>query len=379
MNPQHTARSRRRALALGALALLGLASAGCASTPRANPQNAAGQVERARAEIEAGDLNRALDRLLAVRDVEGLVPEVRTLDDELITRCVDLLLQRYESNDHDSGDLVDLYGLELPTRLKARAGILAADRMLAEGSRIKAYRMVKKVDSKLPTHPERALAGDVVARSGLSLIHDHRHYKLLFSYRARGIDALEYLVLQYPSDPHCPEAYAALAQAYEDTGDLDRAIERDEELIYYHPNSPYTVVAEARSPYLRLLRLKRDDFDRGELMRAHQEVERWLRRHAGNELEPWVREIGRTCEARLASSDLILARYYRTWGSDFGTRLHAERALRTADAAQLEEAAAEARAILAKVPEPGVEVEVGEPEGAEDFVDQDVLDEDKPR
>jgi len=341
---------------------LTLSCASCAVFGRskfgARSENATELLDQAEAEMASGDLERALDRLLAVREVEGLLPEVRARDEELIRRCADLTIAHYESEEYGSGSFKRLYNLDLPLSLKARAGILAAEKLLEEGSRIKAYRQVKKVDAKLPTHPERALAGDIVASAGLSLARDERRYYLLFKYKTRGLDALEYLVLQYPYDPHCPEAYYELATVYEDRDKLDLAIERLADLLVYHPDSAYSTAAEARLPYLRLERLQRDDYDRKELEYAHRDVQRWLQKHPGHDLEPWVRELGQTCEARLTANDLYLARYYARLGSVFGTRLHAERALRTAEAARLDEAAAEARAILARLPADSVEVEL---------------------
>ena len=335
-----------------------IALTGCALLGGGDP-DAIGNVRRTNAdhhvnlaaeEMTENRYRQALDRLVAVRKQAGLDPDLRARAELLLGECVAVLLDRYEGPEFDSDDLFDLYELQLPPRLRARAGILAADRLIAEKRRVAAFKQIRKVDRDLPTHPERALAGGVLARAGLSLIRDDRSYYLLFSYRARGVDALEYLVLRYPLDAHCPEAYSALAAHYEDAGDLDLAIERNEDLVIYHPTSPFTAAAEARSPYLRLKRLKRDDVDRKELETARGEVARWLARHDGHELEPFVLEVGRECERRLVSSDMILARYYDRIRSPFGARIHAERALRAAENAGLEEGAAAARTLLASLP-----------------------------
>jgi hypothetical protein len=310
-------------------------------------EEAGEQLDLAETEIRDGVLQDALERLVAVREVEGLDPDMRARDEELLEEATALRLAELDSSE----DLEELYDQELPNHLRARAGILAAERMLREGRRVSAFKMIKKVDKALPSHPERVLAGDVVARAGLDLIRDERRYWLLFRYRTRGIQALEYLVLHYPLDPRCPEAYFALSETYERTGDLDLALERAEDLVLYHPADAVAVAAEARLPYLRLSRLERTDFDRGELLLAHDELQLWLERHAGHELEPWVRTLERECQERLVENDLYLAGYYERTKTPYGTRLHAERALETARGADLEDERADAEGLLERVSE----------------------------
>ena len=342
-----------RGLLLGLLALSGSALAGCRSSSYddVDPVSAGEHIDLAQQDIQAGILQRALERLVAVREVQGLDPDLRARDEELLEEAA---RRRFEElKESDSGEFEDLYDASLPERLKAQAGILAAERMLADGRRVSAYKMIKKVDQALPSHSERVLAGDVLARAGLSLIRDEGRYYLLFRYRTRGIQALEYLVVNYPLDPHCPEAYDALAQTYEQIDELDQAIERCEDLLLYHPQSVYAVVAGVRLPYLRMKRMRRDDYDREELLRAHRELQLWLERHPEHELASWGRELARECQARLVRSDLGLARYYERTGRSYGVRIHAERALRTAQDAGLTEEARAARELLDGAGAPG--------------------------
>ena len=156
--------------------------------------------------------------------------------------------------------------------------------------------------------------------------------------------ALEYLVLNYPASPHCPEAYFELAQHYERDRDLDEAIARCEDLLVYHPGSRFAVGSEARLPYLRMLRLEEDSYDRRELMEARLEIERWLGLHEGHELEPWMRELRTQIYRRLANSDLIVAKHYSRIRSDFGARIHAERALTESEHRAARERAEQRRA-----------------------------------
>ncbi|MEM7308537.1 MAG: hypothetical protein AAF682_17780 [Planctomycetota bacterium] len=313
----------------------------------AERENSAAYVDIAAQEIEEGKLSRALDRLVAVRDIENLPPEVRLRSEELIDRCASLLLARSEG---DLDDLDDLWQMELSPRMRARAGVRYAERLYEEGHRVDAFKQVRDLENELPNHSEGARAGEVLARTGLDLIRDPGRYWVILRYRTRGIAALEYLVLTYPLDPTCPEAYAALARAYEESEDLDYAIDRHEYLLLYHPSSPQAVVSEATIPRLRLDQLDGDDFDRGELIRAQGEIESWLARHGGHELYPEVDATLLRCRRMLADNDLYLSRYYRRIGNDFGARVHAERALVEAGSAGAQDREEQAQRLLDALP-----------------------------
>lgn len=326
---------------------LAAALSGCRSQPfgEIDRANSGEQLDLAEADVRAGAYARALERLAEVHELSGLEPDLRAREQRLIDEAA--RGQFAELVDASADELLELYDSELPDSVRARAGVLAAERMLAEDRRITAFRQVKKVDDALPGHPERALAGDVLARAGLALIQDDRRYNLLFRYRSRGIQALEYLLVHYPLEPRCPEAYFALSEVYEREGDFDQAIDRSEELLLYHPDSPYAPAASARLPYLRLCRLGRDDYDRGELLRARGELAAWLERYPGHELAGWVGDLVRECQGRLVRSDLYLAGYYERVQAPAGQRLHAGRARALALEAGLEEEAAAAERLLA--------------------------------
>ncbi len=326
-----------------------LLATGCRSQPfgEIERENSAAQLDLAEADMRAGAYARALERLAEVHAVAELEPDLRVREERLIDEAARGQFERLA--EAPAEELEDLFDSELPARIRARAGILAAERMLAEDRRISAVRQVKKVDQDLPGHPERVRAGDVLARAGLALIRDERRYNLLFHYRPRGVQALEYMVLQYPLEPHCPEAYSALSEVYELEGDFDEAIQRCEDLLLYHPSSPYAVQARARLPYLRLCRLERDDYDRSELLRARAELEEWLERYPGHELSEWVGDLVHDSEVRLVRSDLYLAGYYERTHAPAGQRLHALRAQALALEAGLPEEAEEAQRFLGSV------------------------------
>jgi tetratricopeptide (TPR) repeat protein len=331
------------------LALL-LALTACRSHPfgEIDRSNALAHLDVAEVDVRAGEFERALAHLAEVHQVNGLDPDLRAREQRLIDAAA---AGRFaQLADGTADELEDLFDSELPERVRARAGILAANRMLAEGSRISAFRMVKKVDQELPGHPERVLAGDVLARAGLALVEDDGRYRLLLHYWPRGVQTLEYLVIHYPLEPRCAEAYFALSERYEREGEISQAIERTEDLLLYHPGSAYATAAGARLPYLRLVRLSRDDYDRTELLRAHSELGLWLARNPRHELAPWARELVRECEARLVRSDLYLATFYERTETPAGIRIHATRALELSRELGLAAEAAAAQSLLEDLP-----------------------------
>ena len=322
----------------------GLLAAGCSSTPKPLDEAVGtARVERAEEALARGELDVGVRELVRLRKRGGLPPALR---DRIERRLVDIGLSEIERYEGEARPLRRLFEADYPERVRVRAGLQAARALFEDDHPVSAFELVQRVDREFPHHSERALAGRILGELGLHLIERRGRYSIFFRYRTKGVRALEYLVLRYPLDPQCDEAYFALSRHYERVGEVDYALERVEDLLIYHPGSPYAVAAQARLPYLRLVRLARNDYDRRELAVASEEIRNWLTQHAGHELEGWVRELEAACARRLAESDLSLARYYDRIGSADGRALHARRALAIAARADLAEEAALARSLL---------------------------------
>lgn len=308
-------------------------------------EDAAALVAQAEQALARGDTRAGVRKLIALRKRAGLTPDLR---EGIERRLIETGYAQIEESSGNSSVLARIYRSDYPERIRVRAGILAAKALFEEDHPVSAFEQLKKVDRSFPHHSERALAGDMLGQVGLHLIERKGRYSVFFRYRPKGARALEYLVLHYPLDARCDEAYFSLSQYNESIGEIDYALEHTEDLLIYHPSSPYAIAAQARLPYLRLLRLARNDYDRSELAIAAGEIRNWLSRYQGHELEGWVSELSRVCATRLAESDLILARYYKRTGSTEGVRLHARRALALALDMQLEPQAELARTLLAQ-------------------------------
>jgi len=237
---------------------------------------------------------------------------------------------------HDDGDpelLIDLLDMNLPRQTAVNAGMRAAELQVAQGDLKDAYKTILKVDKLFPTHHERATAAGLLAEIGMRLSYDTGGFLFFTNHQDDGIAALEYFVMHYPARPRGDEAYRRLADLYEEDEKWALAIDRHEELILEHPDSPLVPESKALIPHLRLLSVQSPEYDRGAVFQARRELEEWLRDHAGHNYEDFVRADLADSRRRLAESDLGIARFYAKIDNSWGARHHAARALEEARAA----------------------------------------------
>jgi len=307
-------------------------------------------IESAEQALAAGESYVALEWM----HVAGRVPELpatqRNRVRALLEEAADRRIAELSGEDADPDDLAELLDVGLPSQVAVSAGMQAARLLVERGEHSRAYDLIRRIDKLYPTHHERQAAGALLAEIGMALSQDHSSFWIFYDAQDKAFAALEYLVLNYPSEPRGAEAYWRLAEMYADDGQLETAIDRLRELTWNFASSPYVPAALARIPALRLEILGSPEYDRGALVQARAEFEDWLRDHAGHELEPEVRAGYTDCLRRLARSDVLIARFYRRVGSSFGARLHAERALEEADAASDTAGRDDAEAILRDLP-----------------------------
>jgi outer membrane protein assembly factor BamD (BamD/ComL family) len=135
--------------------------------------------------------------------------------------------------------------------------------------------------------------------------------------------------------------------------ELDLAIDRLEKLVLDHPDSALRPAAQARIPELRLKLLRSPEYDRGTLLKAEDELKRWLQTHpAEHELAARVGVQLGDCLRRLSDSDLSIADFYRTVHDDYAARFHAQRAIDEARQAGDEQRAQRAQAVVDALPPP---------------------------
>jgi len=303
-------------------------------------------IQSALAEIEAGETEVALDRLIRLHQTPSIAPVDRKVAGDLLnSTCVTLIGELEEAG--KAGRLKRIFKLEVPPRLRIEAGIAAAQAYLDDEERVKCFRQVRSVEDAFPMHHLRMQAGDLLLQTGLSLATDNSRWFLFFSpARDRALEVLDYMVLHYPFHPGCDLAYQALGELYE-AADWDyRAIARYEDLVAYHPDSNLAPVAEARVPLLRLAQMDRSDYDRHEVLRAREEAASWLGRYPDHELAGEVGALVIDASRRLVENDLNVARFYLRVDEAYGARLHAERAREEAEIQGLDELGLDAIGLL---------------------------------
>jgi outer membrane protein assembly factor BamD (BamD/ComL family) len=356
----------RSLLRLALLACLALATA-CAGNPvrktgqvprKLTPEEVPAAIQNAEQALAEGRSDLALEWSYVASRVEGLPTEQRNRVQFLMERAADERVAQLAAGEGDPEELASLVDVGLPRQVAVTAGIRAAEALVREGEYKRAFEVIREVDDLYPRHHERAAAGSLLADIGLGLSYRKTGWWIFGRSRPKAYEALEYLVLNYPLDDRCAEAYWRLGEMYEEDGKWQTGIERLQELVVYHPRSPYVAQALARIPRLRLQSIESPEYDRKALVLARNELDQWLDVYAGSELEPEVREDLDDALRRLAQSDIVIAKFYRTVGNTFGARYHATRAIEEADRAGDEDRAERARDIVASLPEEEKPVEV---------------------
>lgn len=320
-----------RSLAPACLAAA-LALCACRSSPfgRVEVDSAAevpAVMERARAEEEAGNRTLAIDLLYAARDVGKLSTDDRIRVETLLEQIAERRISELEELGTGDKELEAIADLGLPTPTSVLAGVVAARQRQGRGSSYKAYKLLADLELRFPTHPQRRAAGEITVEAGLEMTTEPRRFLGFFTRRDEGIEALEWLIVTYPSEPRCDEAYFRLGELYTSDRRFKLAVQRYDDLVSYHPSSSLWIEAQARIPRMRLEGLESPEYDRRELNRARSELERWLENHAGQPQEEQVRRDYGDCLRRLVLSDQGIARFYLRVGRPFGAQFHAQRAL----------------------------------------------------
>jgi len=358
-------------IALFAAGLLAMALPACSSTGSGRSMSAeqvAAAVETARAELAEGHTADALERLGEAREAQGLPLELESEVESLLEQAANRRIDELSAGTGGASELEDMLDLELPGPIAVTAGVTGARKRLEGGQPYKAFRLLQKVEQRYPTHHERRAAGEICAQAGLTMSQDKKRFLGFFSDRDEGIEALEWLVVTYPSEPRGDEAYFRLAELYAADRDFDLSVRRYEDLVAYHTRSPLSVEAEARIPRMRLAGLESPEYDRRELLRARSELEAWIQGHGGSELEQQVRLDYGDCLRRLVLSDQGIARFYLRIDQPFGARFHAARALETARLAGDESLSGSSRDLIARAD--ALEEALGAGQQREGFLDR---------
>lgn len=339
---------------LSGLALLALAS--CSSSPIASispldPEEVPAVLVAAQSSPAAELADRQL-----VDTVAGLLSanKARGLDTKTRVAVRDAL-ETYASELATRGDdpraLEDLSETDLPARISVPAGLRSATLYLERDDRKDAFKTIKKLDRRYPSHGLRDESGDLLKGIGDSYFFDKRRKYFLFPYSNSAPQVYEYLSAEYPKHPETDDALHKLSEVYEKNRQFAVAIEKHEELVLWCRDSPYRIASEAAIPRLRLAALGGPEYGRDSLNIALGELEVWLSRYPDNEIRPEVERTLVDCLQRLADNDMVVARFYRTVDSPAGARQHAARALETAKRAGNPEQLEEIRAFLEAVDE----------------------------
>jgi hypothetical protein len=310
-------------------------------------------IERAQKDLSSGHTESALDWMRAASAAKNLPTRQREEVQRLLEQAAGQRIVELSAPGKDPEELAGLVDLGLPRQISVQAGLAAARAQVANGNRMDAYRLLRKLDKKFPQHHERHAAGDLIVEIGLALAQKHKSFLIFYSTDSQAEEVLEYAILEHPWARRGDEAHKVLAELYVRHDDLDLAIDRLNKLVLDHPDSELKPEAQARIPELRLKLLRSPEYDRGTLLKAEQELKHWLDNHpAQHELAGRVGVQLGDCLRRLCDSDLSIADFYRTVHDPYGERFHAQRAVDEARQAGDEQRAQRAQAVVDALPPP---------------------------
>jgi hypothetical protein len=282
--------------------------------------------------------------------VQGLSVEVRDELERLAETCATRRVEELVAAGGDPDAFDDLDPKALPRQLAVEQSLAIARFHVADESPLKALKVLEDLETAFPRHHGRPEASALLIDAGIELVRSDGGW-WLWTDRDDGVQILEFVVLNYPGERRVDEAFYELAGAYEADEEWGLAIQRHEELVVSHVDSPLAVVSQARIPHLRLLWIESPEYDRKDLLRARRELELWLAAHPGQNLEQDVRLDLADCLERLVQSDFGIARFYQKIDQPFGARFHALRARDVARESGSTELVAAAEALLAELPD----------------------------
>ncbi len=307
-------------------------------------------IERAEQDLAAGRASKALDWMRAASAAKGLDTQTRDHVQRVLEQAATRRIDELSAPGQDPDDLAELVELGLPRQIAVQAGLAAARRLVEDGERMDAFRLLRKLDKKFPLHHEHRAAGDLLDEIGLELSGENKSFLFFWNTDSQAEEVLEYAILNHPSARQDDLAHQRLAELYEEHNDLDLAIDRLEKLVLDHPDSALRPEAQAHIPELRLKLLRSPEYDRGSLLKAEEELKRWLQSFPGHELEPRVALDLADCLRRLCDSDMAIAAFYRRVDNTYGARYHAQRAVTEARDAADEARAARSQAFVESLP-----------------------------
>ncbi|MBM3986529.1 MAG: hypothetical protein FJ294_01045 [Planctomycetes bacterium] len=331
-------------------------AAACASTPIwssyriTEPLEVPEALELARADLAAGRSREAYERVRAAREVLGLSVEVRDELERLAETCATRRVEELVAAGGDPDDFDDLDPKELPRQLAVELSLAIARYRVADDAPLKALKELEDLETAFPRHHGRVEASALLIDAGVALVRSDGGW-WLWTDRDDGVQVLEFVVLNYPGERRVDEAFYELAGAYEKDQQWGLAIQRHEELVVSHIDSPLAPLSQARIPHLRLAWIESPEYDRKDLLRARAELEHWLSVHAGQSQEADVRLDLADCLERLVQSDFGIARFYQKIDQPFGARFHALRARDVARQSGSTELVAAAEALLVELPD----------------------------
>jgi len=137
-----------------------------------------------------------------------------------------------------------------------------------------------------------------------------------------GVEALNFLVTNFPRSPYADDAWKELAEALEGDHQYQAVVDIYERLIREYPESEWTDLATYRVTRAYRNQSRGFEYDVDPLLRSHSALLRYLKRFPdGNFVEQAQADL-KVLEADVALHELEIAQFYQERGIPEGQRLH---------------------------------------------------------
>lgn len=140
--------------------------------------------------------------------------------------------------------------------------------------------------------------------------------------RRPAIDALGYLVVQYPSSPRVDEAWLLLGDQHRAEGEFDLAAEAYARLVSRCTESPLREEATYRIATTFAEKARGADYDQQPMVLAWAAAGRYLDEYGGGRFAIEARALRDEMTAGVRESERWIAEFYRGMAQDAGERIH---------------------------------------------------------
>ena len=212
---------------------------------------------------------------------------------------------------------------DLDSEAEAEAAFIAAEAARATGNRVLALRRYKWILENAPWSEHTAVIEDRLYELGVAFL-TLDEYGGWFDKRSRGVEALETLQMHYRQSDRADDALRLVGDYFgsEETREFLEAALTHQQLADEYPDSEWAERSLWLAGHYRLRLIYGPQYNRDEMVRARDLLERSLREHPkGSSVREATADLAQVKDY-MSRGEMIVADFYRGRGNIPGERLH---------------------------------------------------------